>query len=1046
MRRSLCKICPLIGRLQFMLRGAFHHIAACAALFLFGQSVTVPVGAAVPDNAIADSLSDGSAATPLTMPGDTIQSGQLVQERWLPLFARYFPLYEDKLAATREDLLKRQFGQSTREAIAEAGATIPDGMLATRQQAAANLEPDACYWLGLHHDAGVGLAQNDAQARDWYQLAANLGHADAQLMLVALDAEAQQEQQAPPEALINLAEGGDDRARQLLALYHVPDDTDGHVPDAQGRPGGDREQSARWFRALAESGDNEGKLGLAIHYIVGPVAGRGIYRDYGEASTLHEEAEAANLPAAYLLRGDMLMAGLAMRRHVNKAAEAYRKAATLGNNKGKFAIARAYLKGQGVPQSDQISLDWLREAAYDNYAPAMTTLGDIYSQGNIVTRDFDAARDWYDMAAQLDDAEGQYMLARIYLFGRREIRDEAVGMKWLTRAAEHGHADALLELGRRRSEAGDQQAAREAWQQAADKGNATAQRAVGLQYLHAEASDDELALGRRYLRLAEKQGHSPAIYDMARVYEEGIGVKVNPARAIARYRAAAAQNHMASQWQLGQIYELGKDVEQDVEEALLWYERAARNGLRPAMIKMFAAALDGQGMEADPKAARRWVGNAAAAGDHWARVVNAAMAATDYGTSSAEGFGATGAETDAENWKRQVISPLRRILAVGDISDNAAPYGWTESVFGEQLDSVDKAIKYPETLCLNDAPCLPVKALAWIEWLVEQGDPDAIVLLAQALIDGKGVEEDLPRALTLLEDLAETGNANAHSGLAQLYDKGIGVDASRRKALRHYRKAADAGHQEARYRLAALLYDDGEDELKTPEALEIWQSLAAEAHARSHYSLARVYLFGKGADTDLDRAIGHYEAAGAAGHREAYWQLAQLFTNGERMAVDQEKAADYLLKAAKQGHRQAQYNLARFLADGTGVARDDVEAAYWFRQAAQAGIGAAQYSLGRLRSLGRGVAQDHGLAHQWFMRAAEQGIVQAYLELGAQYYYGEGAAKDPVEALKWFILAADTDHATGVRNRDRVIGVTSADQQAEAQQRVDAWRAEQAGE
>lgn len=1024
-----------------MFRGAYHHIAACAALLLLGQAVTGPAGAAVPgDIGVADSLGEGAASTQLTMPGDTTQSGQFVQDRWLPLFARYFPLYEDKLANTRADLLKRQFGQSAREAIAEAGATIPDGMLAARQQAAANLEPDAYYWLGLHHDAGVGLEQNDAQARDWYQLAANLGHADAQLMLVALDAEA--ERQAPPEMLINLAEGGDDRARLLLALYHVPDDTDGHVPDAQGRPGGDREQSARWFRALAESGDNEGKLGLAIHYIVGPVAGRGIYRDFGEASTLHEEAEAANLPTAYLLRGDMLMAGLAMRRHVNKAAEAYRKAATLGNNKGRFAIARAYLRGQGVPQSDQISLDWLREAAYDNYAPAMTTLGDIYSQGEIVTRDFDVARDWYDMAAKLDDPDGQYMLARVYLFGQREHRDESLGMKWLARAAENGHARALMELGSRRADAGDSQAARDAWQQAADKGNAAAQRALGLLYLHAEASDDELALGRRYLRLAEKQGHSPAIYDMARVYDEGIGVKANPARAMARYRAAAAKNHMASLWQMGLAHELGQGEKQDLEEALVWYERAAKRGLRPAAVKMLVASLEGQGTDADPKAARRWAGNAAAAGDNWARVVNAAMAATDYGTSSAEGIG----ETEAEHWERRIIKPLRRILAIGDISDDVAPFGWTQSVFGERMEDPDHVIRVPQKLCLNDAPCLPVKALAWIEWLVEEGDPDATILLAQALIDGRGAEKDLPRALALLEELAESDNADAHSGLAQLYDKGIGVDASRRKALRHYRKAAEAGHSEARYRLAVLLFDDGEDELKTPEAIEIWQELAAEAHPKAHFSLARVYLFGKGADTDLEQAIGHYEAAGAAGDKRAYWELAQLHTNGERMAVDNEKAADYLRKAARQGHVEAQYNLARYLATGIGLARDDVEAAYWFRLAAQGGMGAAQYSLGRMRSVGRGVAQDNGMAHQWYQRAATKGVVQAYLELGAQFFNGTGVASDPTEALKWFILAADAGSEIGEQNRDRVRDRLPQAERSEAQARVDAWRAERAGE
>jgi hypothetical protein len=91
------------------------------------------------------------------------------------------------------------------------------------------------------------------------------------------------------------------------------------------------------------------------------------------------------------------------------------------------------------------------------------------------------------------------------------------------------------------------------------------------------------------------------------------------------------------------------------------------------------------------------------------------------------------------------------------------------------------------------------------------------------------------------------------------------------------------------------------------------------------------------------------------------------------------------------------------------------------------------------------VPQDAVQAVKWFRLAADQGDARAQLNLGIMYDNGQGVPKDYVEAHKWFNLAAasvssgDT-RERAVKNRDRVAGMMTPAQIAEAQKRASAWQ------
>ena len=131
---------------------------------------------------------------------------------------------------------------------------------------------------------------------------------------------------------------------------------------------------------------------------------------------------------------------------------------------------------------------------------------------------------------------------------------------------------------------------------------------------------------------------------------------------------------------------------------------------------------------------------------------------------------------------------------------------------------------------------------------------------------------------------------------------------------------------------------------------------------------------------------------------------------------------------------------------------EDADAAYRkqdyttaLRLAADQGDAGAQFNLGLMYDLGRGVPQDYAQAVKWYRLAADQGYAWAQNNLGNMYELGQGVPQDYVEAHKLFNLAAasvssgDT-RERAVKNRDRVAGMMTPAQIAEAQKRASAWQ------
>ncbi len=88
------------------------------------------------------------------------------------------------------------------------------------------------------------------------------------------------------------------------------------------------------------------------------------------------------------------------------------------------------------------------------------------------------------------------------------------------------------------------------------------------------------------------RGDRIAEYQVGVMYERGIGVNRDWAKAVEWYEKSAWQGHVDAQYNLALMYAAGRGVEQNEEHAMIWLAKAARQGDREAR-KLLLAIIDG---------------------------------------------------------------------------------------------------------------------------------------------------------------------------------------------------------------------------------------------------------------------------------------------------------------------------------------------------------------------------------------------------------------------------------------------------------------------
>ena len=214
--------------------------------------------------------------------------------------------------------------------------------------------------------------------------------------------------------------------------------------------------------------------------------------------------------------------------------------------------------------------------------------------------------------------------------------------------------------------------------------------------------------------------------------------------------------------------------------------------------------------------------------------------------------------------------------------------------------------------------------LFWERMGARSGDPEAMMQMAQAYLNGDGVEQDNAKAVEYMRMAAEEDLPEAQYNLALFYCQGDGVERSFAQARYWMERAEENGDEDAPGILA-----------------------------------------------ELEKAE-KFEAAAKAGDVQAKAELASILMQF-RSEENLRECVAYAREAAEAGNALGMYTLALAYEHGRGVEESAGDAFAWYRQAAELGYAPAMTNLGCLYGRGDGTEQDEELAMVWIRKAAAKG-------------------------------------------------------------------------
>lgn len=216
-------------------------------------------------------------------------------------------------------------------------------------------------------------------------------------------------------------------------------------------------------------------------------------------------------------------------------------------------------------------------------------------------------------------------------------------------------------------------------------------------------------------------------------------------------------------------------------------------------------------------------------------------------------------------------------------------------------------------------------------------DAAAMTLLAELIIQGLGVRQNLTRAAEWYELAARRGDVNAMFALGMLRLEGRGVPRDEALARDLLTRAARAGHGPASFNLALpLLASGGERELA--EAIPLLRVAAEREVADAQHALAVLLLEGRGLPRDEEAGADMMQRAAQNGSLPGEVEFAILQFTGRGIGRDERAAARLFARAATRGNAIAQNRLARILVQGRWLPRNLVEGVGWHLAARAQGL------------------------------------------------------------------------------------------------------------
>ena len=232
------------------------------------------------------------------------------------------------------------------------------------------------------------------------------------------------------------------------------------------------------------------------------------------------------------------------------------------------------------------------------------------------------------------------------------------------------------------------------------------------------------------------------------------------------------------------------------------------------------------------------------------------------------------------------------------------------------------------------------KAAYWLEKAAEYGDPDGLpaaelfrkgaelkkkaesgdvqamgeyaehLMTIGSSLPGYGYFED---SVCWAEKGIESGCAFAYWILALAYEHGRGVEEDVKKAVKYYQAGADMGDAHCQHSIGSY-YLNGAAGVKKDrnKAAELCKKAAEQGYELSMFTLAKAYENGYFGEYDYGKMLEWGEKAAEAGSAEIQYEVAKMYMNEDENGnmLDKERARYWLKEAADNGYEKAMAMLA----------------------------------------------------------------------------------------------------------------------------------------
>ncbi|MDQ8020241.1 MAG: tetratricopeptide repeat protein [Moraxellaceae bacterium] len=258
----------------------------------------------------------------------------------------------------------------------------------------------------------------------------------------------------------------------------------------------------------------------------------------------------------------------------------------------------------------------------------------------------------------------------------------------------------------------------------------------------------------------------------------------------------------------------------------------------------------------------------------------------------------------------------------------------------------------------------------------DQGNPNAMLVMAERYMQGKGVAKDAAQARAWLVKAAEAGNAEAMFRLGEAHEmRWPPFDYG--QARLWYGKAAEAGHAGGMAGLGAM-HINGQGGPVNDAQARLWFERAAQAgNGRGMNGMASLYEEARGGmPKNMALSTQWRDRALATGDVRAMLAVGWQVIGGERTGRETPaQALNLIRQAADAGWPVAMHYMGYVYMEGKGgLEKNDVIALDWFHRAADLGVADAMVSIGYLQERGRGgLKASNALAIDWYRKAAEAG-------------------------------------------------------------------------